>query len=165
MTKSFSDITDADREKVIQMYKDANVIPETNHQTIQAIIKATDIYEHAIKRILKEADIYVPSPTPEYQDLETATAYCDAKFNGGYTDIHFRGTIRMFGDTDAWIDGYSFDDEFLSPGKRHLGETLAEYQVRMELLTRLDFDCQEDSEDKFPYYRPFDVETSERDIR
>ena len=165
MTKSFSDITDADREKVIQMYKDANVIPETNHQTIQAIIKATDIYEHAIKRILEEDKIYVPSPTPEYQDLETATANHDVKNYGGYTDIHFRGTIRMFGDTDAWIDGYSFDDMFASPGKRRFGETLAEYQVRMELLTRLDFDCQEDSEDRFPYYRPFDVETSERDIR
>ena len=162
MTKSFSDITDADREKVIQMYKDANVIPETNHQTIQAIIKATDIYEHAIKRILEEDKIYVPSPTPEYQDLETATANHDVKNYGGYTDIHFRGTIRMFGDTDAWVEEYSYDWD--NPHPRHLGETLFEYQLRMELLTRLDFDCQEDSEDRFPYFRPFDVETSERDI-
>ena len=29
MTKWFSDITDADKEKVIQMYKDAKVEPET----------------------------------------------------------------------------------------------------------------------------------------
>ena len=162
MTKYFLDTTDADKETVIQMYKDANVIPETNKQTIQAIIKATDIYEHAIKRILEEDKIYVPSPTPEYQDLETATANHDVKNYGGYTDIHFRGTIRMFGDTDAWVEEYSYDWD--NPHPRHLGETLFEYQLRMELLTRLDFDCQEDSEDRFPYFRPFDVETSERDI-
>jgi len=34
-TKYYSDITEGDKETVIQMYKDAKVEPETNHETIQ----------------------------------------------------------------------------------------------------------------------------------
>ena len=34
-TKYYSDITEGDKETVIQMYKDAQVEPETNHETIQ----------------------------------------------------------------------------------------------------------------------------------
>ena len=34
-TKYYSDITEGDKESVIQMYKDAQVEPETNHETIQ----------------------------------------------------------------------------------------------------------------------------------
>ena len=33
--KCHSDITEGDKETVIQMYKDAKVEPETNHETIQ----------------------------------------------------------------------------------------------------------------------------------
>jgi len=166
MTKSFSDITDADKEKVIQMYKDAKVTPETNYEMIQSIIRALDIEEWHIKRMLKEADIYVPSPTPEYQDLERATKnsrYQKGRFptNPSYTDIHFRGTIRMFGDTDAWVDWYMNDWE--TPYKRRLGETFFEYQVRVELETKLDIDLERDTEDRAPYLRPFDVQTTERD--
>ena len=159
-TKYFDDITEGDKKTVIQMYEDAKVKPETNAETIEAIVKATDVWEPIAKNILKKADIYVPSPTPEYQDLETATKNFKPSQYHTYQDVRFRGTVRVFGDTDAWSHCYMND--FEGP-KTLLGETFTEFQVRMELMESLDIDTSPDDEDRKPNLRPFDVETSERD--
>ena len=158
--KFFNDITDADKEAVIKMYKDAKVSPSKNKHTIQSIIKELDIYEHTIRSILKKADIYVSSPIPEYEDLETATKnYKPTKYDG-YTDVRFRGTVRVFGETDAWCDSYMNDWDASYPAL--LGEALVEYQVRMDLLRNLDVDLNQGSEDRSPYYRPFNIQTTKR---
>ena len=75
------------------------------------------------------------------------------KKSDSYRDVKFRGTVRIFGTADAWIDEY--DDNAL------LGEDFDAFQVRMTIMQKLDMDLCGGEDENRPWYRPFDVETRE----
>ena len=66
-TKYYSDITEGDKETVIQMYKDAQVEPETNHETIQ------DSNIVLLKTLLKHSNINTTALCVENDDETLAS--------------------------------------------------------------------------------------------